>query len=156
MKKEQSMEKKIKVFLDTSVLSSGIWSAAGGSRLILKLGEAGLIELVISSQVLTEIEGVIKRKAPNLLGNLVLLVDRSNIKIISDSPKSYESELSTIINNNGDRIIISTALSVKPDYFITLDKRDFIENRKLQKAVDFPIVTPGDFIKLWKEKLLSD
>ncbi|MGH7884895.1 MAG: PIN domain-containing protein [Thermodesulfobacteriota bacterium] len=149
------MAKRIKVFLDTSALFSGIWSSTGGSRLILKLGEAELIELIISSQVLTEIENVIKRKAPNLLGNFVLLIDRSNIQIIPDIKESILPKLSDLIDNKGDEIIISTALNIKPDYFVTLDKSDFLENRELQKAINFLIATPGDFIKLWKENLFS-
>ena len=52
------------IFLDTSALFSGIWSATGGARMLLKLGEAQAIKLSVCSQVLTEIEGVLRRKAP--------------------------------------------------------------------------------------------
>ena len=50
------MPARISVFLDTSALFAGIWSAKGGSRMILKLGEAGVIRLLVSPQVLDEIE----------------------------------------------------------------------------------------------------
>ena len=53
-----------RLFLDTSVLFAGVWSAEGGARLLLKLGEAEVVILLVSSQVLNEIEGVIRRKTP--------------------------------------------------------------------------------------------
>ncbi len=46
-----TVERK-RVFIDTSVLFAAVLSATGGSRLILKLGEAGVLRLVVSRQVL--------------------------------------------------------------------------------------------------------
>ena len=74
------MKPKPRLFLDTSALFAGIWSAEGGARMLLKLGEAGVVELLVSSQVLEEIEDVIRRKAAQLLGTLALLLDRSQAK----------------------------------------------------------------------------
>ena len=42
------MPDRVRVFLDTSALFAGIWSASGGARMILKLGEADTIQLLIS------------------------------------------------------------------------------------------------------------
>jgi predicted nucleic acid-binding protein len=58
----------VSVYLDTSTLFAAIWSAEGSGRMILKLGEAGVIDLKVSSQVLTELEKTILNKAPHLLG----------------------------------------------------------------------------------------
>jgi predicted nucleic acid-binding protein len=56
------------VFLDTRALFAGIWSSTGGSRMILKLGEAEAIQLLASAQVLQEIENALREKAPGTLG----------------------------------------------------------------------------------------
>ena len=61
------MPAKVSVFLDTSALFTGIWSATGGGRMILKLGEARVIRLLVGPQVLDEIGGALRRKAPNML-----------------------------------------------------------------------------------------
>jgi len=45
-----------KVFLDPSALFAGLWSDIGWARQALKLAEAGLVVLVISPQILSEIE----------------------------------------------------------------------------------------------------
>jgi len=48
------MPARFSVFLDTSALFAGIWSAEGGARLVLRLAEVGAIRLLVSSQVLDE------------------------------------------------------------------------------------------------------
>lgn len=54
----------MRLFLDTSVLFSGILSATGGARLILKMGRDGQLELTISGYVLAEFTKVMQRKLP--------------------------------------------------------------------------------------------
>lgn len=62
------MVTRVSAFLDTSALFAGIWSAEGGARMLLKLGETGAIRLLVSSHVLDEIERALRRKAPDTLG----------------------------------------------------------------------------------------
>ena len=62
------MPTRVRVFLDTSALFAGIWSVAGGSCMILRLGEAEAIRLLVSLQVLDEIEGALRRKAREMRG----------------------------------------------------------------------------------------
>lgn len=65
------MPPRVSVFLDTSALFAGIWSAEGGARMILKLGEAGAIRLLVSPQVLAEAESALRRKAPETCGGIL-------------------------------------------------------------------------------------
>ena len=43
---------ELRVFLDTSVLFAAVHSETGGARLILKLGEAGVVSLWVGPWVL--------------------------------------------------------------------------------------------------------
>ena len=63
------MTAKPDLFLDTSALFAAIWSTAGGGRMFLKLGEADAVQLWVSSQVLTELENVLRCKAAGALGS---------------------------------------------------------------------------------------
>ncbi|MFQ5787661.1 MAG: putative toxin-antitoxin system toxin component, PIN family [Thermodesulfobacteriota bacterium] len=150
------MPEKTRVFLDTSALFAGIWSSEGGARMILKLGESGILHLLVSKQVLTEIEGVIRRKAPRELGTLALLLERSNIELISEISKDKVTESSKVVNHPGDAKVIASAWSSDVDYFVTLDQVHFLKNRKLRKLLPFHVGTPGDFLSWFKEQLLKE
>lgn len=145
------MAAKTRVFLDTSALFAGIWSASGGARMILKLGEVGAIQLVISLQVLEEIENVTRRKAPNSLGALALLLDRSQVEV-----RHSEGDVGLVQNlpkHPGDARILAAALDSGVDYFVTLDRKHFLDDSTLREAVPLQMGTPGDFLSWLRSKL---
>ena len=53
-----------KVFLDTSALIAGIASSRGAARAVLQLSEIGLIELIVSRQVIVEADRNIEESCP--------------------------------------------------------------------------------------------
>ena len=58
--------KSWRVFLDSSVLISGVISQTGASSAILDLGEAGEIVIILSKGVLVETDMVFEKKFPDL------------------------------------------------------------------------------------------
>ena len=148
------MNHKLNVYLDTSVLFAGIWSTKGGARLILKLGEAEVIQLLVSSQVLTEIENALRSKAPDLLGALALILDRSNIVVVKSPLPETLQQIQAFLYHQGDTQVLAAAWDSGADYFVTLDRKHFIDNHSLKSAMPFPIGTPGDFLSWYRPKLL--
>ncbi len=148
------MSRKIKVFLDTSALFAGIWSAEGGSRMILKLGEAEVIRPIVSRQVLHEIERALRRKAPDLLGVLALFLDRSGIEIVPAPTEKTLSKITGIIHHLGDAEVLSAAVESGADYFVTLDRVHFLDNDHLLSEVTLPLGTPGNFLD-WYRGLIN-
>ncbi len=145
-----------RIFLDTSAILAGIWSPDGGGRMILKLGEAGALKLITSRDVLGELERVFRRKAPELLGELAIIMDRSRFQIGS-SPKKRDVENNLIlVGHPGDASIITAARSMDVDFFVTLDRKHFIQNKRLVKEVYFPIGTPGDMLEWYRRELNSN
>ena len=55
------------MFLDTSALIAGIVSPTGAAREVLRLCEAGAVELLVSRQVLTEADRNLSAKLPALV-----------------------------------------------------------------------------------------
>ena len=151
----RSIANKPRLFIDTSVLFSGIWSQAGGARLILNLGEAGAIHLLVSSQVLAEIDAVMRQKAPEQLPRLALLIDRSQAAIVPPAPVEYMEHCRGLTGHAGDARILADAWAANVDFFTTLDKQHFLENPALQNILPFPIGTPGDFIGWYREIFIS-
>ena len=145
------MAAKFRVFLDTSALFAGIWSAKGGARMILKLGEAGVIQLVISQQVLEEIENVTRRKAPTSLGALALLLDRSQVEVTT--LQGDTNQLQVQLAHPGDAQIFASALASKIEYFVTLDRRHFLKDNRLRGSIPFPMGTPGDYLDWFRSTL---
>jgi len=56
-----------RVFIDANILIAGANSRSGASRAVLLMGEIGLIQLIVSHQVLVEAERNIRKKLPQAL-----------------------------------------------------------------------------------------
>ncbi len=130
--------------MDTSALFAGIWSVEGGARMLLRLGEAGAVQLLVSGQVLQEIESVLRRKAPYHLGALALLLDISRIEVVPPAPPDLIELCGTLTGYEADVLVLAAAWGDEVDFFVTLDKRHFLDNDALRAAVPFHIGTPGD------------
>jgi predicted nucleic acid-binding protein len=147
------MPAKVSVFLDTSALFAGIWSATGGGRMILKLGEAGAIQLLVSPQVLDEIEGALRRKAPDMLGLLALLLDRSCVEVVPSPMPETVQDSQVLTGHPGDAQVLAAAWATGADYLVTLDRKHFLDNPALRDTVPFPVGTPGDFLAWYRRQL---
>lgn len=147
------MASRIRVFLDTSALFAGIWSSSGGSRMVLKLGESGSIQLLASAQVLQEIENALREKAPGTLGYLALLLERSGIEIVPRSGEDLLNSCRHLVQHPGDLHVIAAAWGSGAAYFVTLDRKHFLDNARLRGTAPFPIGTPGDFLNWFRRKV---
>jgi predicted nucleic acid-binding protein len=147
------MTPKPRIFLDTSALFAGIWPAEGGARMLLRLGEARLVQLLVSAQVLGEIEEVVRRKAPQHLPLLALLINQSVAMVVpagSDGVLAHSREL---ISHAGDARILADAWDNAADYLVTLDKAHFLNVSSLPQQISFPIGTPGDCLAWLRGRL---
>ena len=150
------MAKPIKAFLDTSVLFAALLSETGGSRLILKLGEAGALQLLLSRQILSEAEGALKRKAPDAMPLFSMLLERARVEIVDTAPRKTVRRLQPAVGHAGDTQIAADALVAKADYLITLDKAHLLENSALAEAVPYAIGSPGEFIAWYRVHVGAD
>ena len=132
------------VFLDTSALFAGIWSDEGGARVLLRMGEAGAIVLLVSPQVLAELERTLSRKAPDALPLAALIVDRTGAQVVPQADASHLPLASGLVSHPGDAAVLAAAWQASADFFVTLDRKHFLENPKLAQAVPFHVGTPGD------------
>ena len=122
--------------------------------MILRLGEARAIRLQVSPQVLDEIEGVLRRKSPDMLGLLALLLDRSRIEVVPVSSQEGLEQSRSLTNHVGDAQILAAAWAAAVDYFVTLDRVHFLDNPGMRAAVPFPLGTPGDFLIWYRERFI--
>jgi predicted nucleic acid-binding protein len=114
--------------------------------MILKLGEAQVIRSSISTQVLREVENALRRKAPQSLGDLVLILDRSNLIVATQPSRELIEKCQELVNHPGDALVLAAAWGVEIDFFVTLDRKHFLDNQSMKTVIPFLIGTPGDFI----------
>jgi predicted nucleic acid-binding protein len=137
---------KPRPFLDTSALFSGVWSAKGGARAILELGELNLIEIQVSAQVLVELEEVLREKMPERFTEALQLLDASNLVIGEGADKKQFRRAKLWVGYEPDALIVADVLAAKPDFFVTLDREHLLGNIVLQDNLPCLIGTPGDFL----------
>ena len=121
--------------------------------MILRLGEARAIRLLVSPQVLDEIEGALRRKAPNMLGLLALLLDRSGVEVVPAPMPEVVQDSQALTGHQGDAKVLAAAWATGADYLVTLDRKHFLDNQTLRNAVPFPVGTPGDFLAWYRRQL---
>ena len=145
--------RKPRVFFDSSALFAAIFSAAGGARMILRLAESEAVELVVSSQVLAEVEGALRRKAPEMLGHLAQLFDRAHCRVIANPSLEQVKAWQPVISYLPDAAVLAAALAARADYLVTLDRQHFLENPHLMTSPPLPLGTPGDFLSWLRDRL---
>jgi predicted nucleic acid-binding protein len=149
------MIRKPRLFLDTSALFTGIWSSEGGARVLLRMGEARAAHLFVSSQVLGELEDVIRRKAPQHLATLTILLDRAQTEIGQTAPLELVERSRKLAVHSGDAHILADAWFNRVDYLVTLDQAHFLNVPDLGNQIPFLIGTPGDSLAWLRRQLCS-
>ena len=140
-----------RIFLDTSALIAGIISEAGAARELLRLCEAGIVELLLSRQVLTEADRNISEKLPALIPDYHNLLRQLEPVLVDDPSREAVCEAMLLIHRN-DAPILAAAICAKADFLITWNTRHF-QTETVRKAVPFPILTPGEFLKAFRKSL---
>lgn len=143
--------KRWRVFVDTSALIAGVVSATGAAREVLRLAEAGVIQVVVSRQVLTEADRNLAAKLPSLLDDYHLLLRHLTPVIVEDPSPEAVQEAARVIHRN-DAPILAAAKQAGVDYLVTWNTRDFHADRARAWA-PFPVATPGEFLRAFREAL---
>jgi predicted nucleic acid-binding protein len=143
------------LFFDSSALFAGIVSASGASRALLLLAEAGLVAITVSEQVVAETERAVARKIPRALPDLREAIRATGLRIVRDpSPDEIEGH-ADIIAHQADVPIIVTAMRVKTDYLVTLNRRHFLDDPAVVDRSKIRIGTPGDALAWVRQHLAA-
>ena len=132
------------VFVDSSVLFTAANSPTGGSAKLFTLKN---IKLLLSPLVLTETERNIRNKLySHQLERFFKLVEKA--RILDQNPDSNLIRKSRKVINEKDSAILAEAKLAKSDFLVTLDKKDFL-NEKVAKFLKPSVaLTPKDLIEL--------
>ncbi|MFZ3092143.1 MAG: PIN domain-containing protein [Nitrospirota bacterium] len=138
-----------KVFLDTSALIAGIASSRGAARAVLQLSEIGLIELIVSRQVIVEADRNIEEKLPEMLNEYREFIKLLAPVLVDDPLQKDVAKYLTVINSD-DAPILASAVISDADFLVTWDRRHFI-GKNIHIYSSLKIVTPGEFLKHFRK-----
>ena len=143
----------INVFLDSSALLAGIVSAQGASRALLLLGEDQKITLIVSEQVIAEVERNLARKAPQALPLAREMILRANLQIVRDpSPEDVHQHMDWI-SHAADLPILLAASRAGVGYLATLNTRHFLADPEVARKSGIRLGTPGDALAWVRSRL---
>jgi predicted nucleic acid-binding protein len=123
--------------------------------MLLRLAEGTVIQVLVSPQVLSEVEGALRRKAPDALGHLALLLDRAHCQVVPNPTWEQVNAWQSSIDYRPDAAILAAAVAAEADYVVTHDRRHLIDNSRLSISSPLPIGTPGDCLEWLRSSLIS-
>lgn len=139
------------ITLDTNVLYQALYSNLGASHAILMEIRRKQVQIALSVPVFNEYEAVLTRRKS--------LKDFELTKKDIDKILSFIAYIGEIVDphylyrpnlrDESDNMFVELAVASQSDFLITNNIRDF-ENAEL-KFDHLKIVTPGHFIRYWRE-----
>ncbi|HTR45153.1 MAG TPA: PIN domain-containing protein [Thermodesulfovibrionales bacterium] len=147
------VRKGVRVFLDSNVVISGLFSDKGAPRVILDLLCLGLPALAgITGQYnLIEIERNLRKKMPEVLPVYKRYLPFLNLQVI---PLPSSGEINELSGTTSDKDIPVLASGIKGDvdFLVTGDKKDFV---KLKGKCPFKVLTPAEFLDVILPEVLK-
>ncbi len=138
-----------RIFFDTSVCIAALLSPEGGAGELLRLVEAGAWLMVVSEKVVVESDRVLGKRFPHLIQESRRLWETLAPEIAADpTPKAVAPFLKRL--PPGDAAILCSAQMARVSAFVTWNTRDFMKPG-IETLVSFPIVIPGDCLKLFRK-----
>jgi putative PIN family toxin of toxin-antitoxin system len=138
-----------RVFLDSNVIVSALYSAEGAPAAILRRFIDGKLRVVISQQVLEEVVRTINEKLPEALPSLRKLLLSAPPEIVED-PGSHDVSRWAGVVHSDDAGILAAAVAAQPDYLVTGDK-NFLEGPGVADKSGLRIVAPARFLERLEE-----
>ena len=139
------------ITLDTNVLFSSLYSSSGASHQILKLIIDEKLQVAISTPVYFEYYDVLTRAEDLKKINLTIKEVEDVLDLLALLAKKYSIYflLRPNLSDEKDNMFVECAFASSSQYLITSNIRNF-KGAEL-KGFSFQVVTPGDFLKMWRE-----
>jgi putative PIN family toxin of toxin-antitoxin system len=139
-------EAEPRIFLDSNVLVSGIYSRTGTPARIVDLHVSGRISILVSRLVIEEVVHASRVKLPTAIPRLAAFLTNSPPEIVAD-PQYPDVDKWTAYLQLDDAVILAAAIGAKADYFVTGD-RHFLAAKTAAAGCGLTIVTPAQLIEV--------
>jgi predicted nucleic acid-binding protein len=148
-----SSRRRIRLFLDSNVLTGGIVSPWGLDKAALSLCAARLCKLVLAEVVRDEVEENLllhAERLPALEADDLVEHYRRRVKLTDPEIVPYPAEVLVqsrrhLIRHAADVPIVLSAMASKPDWVLTHNAKHFTQ--ALAKRTGLRIATPAEFFR---------
>jgi predicted nucleic acid-binding protein len=108
---------------------------------IIRFGLQNKVRLIVSPDVLDEIERNLTKKAPQTLSLFQTFLNVVEFEITPDpSPEAVQAVAEYVAAK--DAVVVAAAILVKPDYLVTYDRKHLLEPSEVAAQSGLRIVTP--------------
>ena len=142
-----AQRRRCKVFLDSNVLISGIFSEKGAPRIILDLLALDLPVLAGATgrYNLMEVERNLKKKMPEVLPLYYSYLPKLGLEVVALPTQDTVRSMTGVIAEK-DIPVLASAIACGAEHLITGDKKDFARLKKAQQRYNLTIVSPSEFV----------
>jgi len=138
--------KRLKVFLDSNVIISGLFSDKGSPCIILDLLslDPPLLSCATGEYNIVEIERNLLKKMPDVLPVYRRYLKILNLEIV---PLPLSKDIKKLSGQIADKDVpvLASAINSNADFLVTGDKKDF---EKLKGNYPFKILNPSEFLDI--------
>jgi predicted nucleic acid-binding protein len=148
-----SSQRRIRLFLDSNVLTGGIVSTWGLDKAVLSLCAAKLCKLVLAEVVRDEVEENLllhAERLPSLDADLLIedyrrLIELTSPEIVPYPGKQQVKANRHLIRHEADVPVLLSAIASKPDWLLTHNRKHF--SRAVAERTLLRIATPAEFFR---------
>jgi predicted nucleic acid-binding protein len=148
-----SSQRRIRLFLDSNVLTGGIVSPWGLDKAALSLCAARLCKLVLAEIVRDEVEQNLllhaerlpAREADELIEHYRRLIKLTDPETVPYPAKELVQSSRHLIRHAADVPVLLSAMASKPDWLLTRNTKHFTQS--VAKRSGLRIATPAEFFR---------
>ena len=145
--------RRIRLFLDSNVLTGGIISPWGLDKATLSLCAAKVCKLVLAEAVRDEVEQNLllhaERLSPRAAGQLIedyrRLIKLTNPELVPYPDKHLVNSSRNLIRHEADVPVLLSAMAGKPDWLLTHNAKHF--TKAVARRTSLRIATPAEFFR---------
>jgi putative PIN family toxin of toxin-antitoxin system len=138
------------VFLDASVVLSGLISPTGGSGKLLKAGSQKKMQLVVTEKIVLETVRQL-RNVHVRHKTFERVLSSRGIRIVSTPSEERIVKFLPVIDDPDDAHVLAGAVSVGSDILVSLDKKHILKPNIREALKPIKVYSPKEFWA-WMEK----
>ena len=145
--------RKIRLFLDSNVITGGFVAPWGLDKAALSLCAAQVCRLVLAVAVRDEVDENLRLRAarlPSLEGDQLMegyrrLLSLTNPELVPRPPEDLINSSRHLIRHAADVPVLLSAMACKPDWLLTHNTKHF--TKTVAQRTSLRIATPTDFFR---------